>query len=158
MHWLVRLVNTICRQTVSLQDKYFGMSEKTAKRNKKTQKLACRSINPFIRYYWQLRNSLGGYYSSQMIGKTAAYHSEFMRYHDKLPYIQAAKQQLLHQRRAARSRKYWVVIYFSLYKYNMVHSHLWRTFIQLSWKLMTKEKSYTQFLVVDIVLKCLFLL
>lgn len=33
--------------------------------------MACRSIKPFIHYYWQLRDSLGGYYSSQTIGKIA---------------------------------------------------------------------------------------
>lgn len=53
--------------------------------------MACRSIKPFIHYYWQLRDSLGGYYSSQTIGKIAAYLWELMRHHDKLRYVQAAK-------------------------------------------------------------------
>jgi len=135
------------------------MSEKTARRNRRTQKLACRSINPFIRYYWQLRDSLGGYYSSQMIGKIAAYRWKFMRYHDKLPYIQAAKQQLLRRRRAARSRKYWLVIYFSPYKYNkiVVRNHLWR---ELSFDYPEnwwwKETYYIEFLVANIISKNLY--
>lgn len=78
------------------------MKEKSAKRKAIVK---CRSINPFIHYYQNLRESFGKQHSSRVIAKIAAYRWEFMEPHAKERYIKAARKQWLRRRKAAMARK-----------------------------------------------------
>ncbi|KAG7199001.1 hypothetical protein KM043_013153 [Ampulex compressa] len=76
-----------------------------ARNKRKKQGLSCRSINPFIYYYWKLERVLGRDYSSQVIAKIAARRWEFMDRLEKLRYVQQAKRQRIRRRRSALWKK-----------------------------------------------------